>query len=83
MTCREFVDFLMAYLGAELPADVRARFVEHLADCPGCIAYLETYEKAVRLGKTVFADDDEALPPDVPEELVQAILTARAAEKSG
>ncbi len=82
MTCREFVDFLMAYLGAELPADVRARFVEHLEACPGCVAYLETYEETIRLGKMVCADD-EALPPDVPEELVQAILTARAAEKSG
>lgn len=77
MTCRELTDFLGAYLDGELAADVRRRFDEHLAACPECAAYLETYRETVKLAKTAFADPDAPTPASVPEELVQAILRAR------
>jgi len=75
LTCRELIDFLMAYLDGELPAAQRADFERHLGVCPPCLNYLETYKETVRLGKACCADD--ALPADVPEELVRAILAAR------
>ncbi len=74
MTCREMVKFLMDYLTGELPGTTRARFEEHLAECPDCVNYLQTYQQAIRLGKV--AGDDDA-PTEMPEELVRAILNSR------
>ena len=77
LTCREFVEFLMAYLSGELPAGQRAVFEEHLGECPDCVAYLRTYRETVRIEKVACGCHD--LPPsDVPEELIRAILAARA-----
>ncbi len=79
MTCKEMVDFLMAYLDAELPAEQRAHFEAHLADCPPCEVYLDTYRRTVELGKSICRDcgEDAPIPEDVPEALVAAILSAR------
>jgi anti-sigma factor RsiW len=76
LTCREFVDFLMAYQSGELPPDERAVFEEHLGDCPDCKVYVRTYEQAVRIGKLACGCQDPA-PADAPEELIRAILAAR------
>jgi anti-sigma factor RsiW len=77
LTCREFADFLMAYEDGELPADERARFDAHLAECPDCVTYLKSYRSAVALGQKAFADEDAAAADEAPEELVRAILAAR------
>jgi len=77
MTCRDLADFLMAYLDDELPADQRASFSAHLGECPPCVAYLKTYEETVKLGKSVCSDPEGPVPDDVPERLIQAILSAR------
>ena len=37
MKCREFVDFLMAYLDEELDPDQRALFESHIKACPPCV----------------------------------------------
>ena len=77
LTCREFVDFLMAYLSGELPPGQRAVFEQHLGECPDCTAYLHSYQQTVRIEKLVCGCPDEAAPADVPEELIRAILDAR------
>ena len=77
MTCREFIDFLMQYLGNELTAAERVRFDAHLAECPSCESYMKSYEETVKLGKVAFCDPDDLVPSDVPEQLIQAILAAR------
>lgn len=77
MTCRELADFLDDYLSGELLAGVRAEFEHHLELCPNCRRYLAGYKKAIHLGKRAFEDDAARVPADVPEDLVQAILTAR------
>lgn len=77
MTCREFIDSLVDLLAEDLPEEQRAVFERHLAVCPSCVAYLETYRKAIELGKAAFADPEAPIPNDVPEQLVQAILAAR------
>lgn len=77
MNCREFVDFLMAYLDGELPEPERSAFDRHLRDCPPCVTYLDTYSQTVRMGRTLCRDPEGPLPEDVPEELVRAILAAR------
>ena len=81
MNCREFTEFLHEYLSGNLPVDDRAAFDAHLAECPWCVAYLQNYRETILLGKAAFAPADEPLPERVPEELVQAILAARAGQK--
>ena len=76
MKCREFVEFLMEYLDGGLGEAERNVFEGHIDDCPACVNYLDTYRETVRLGSGVCTPDDE-VPPEVPEELVQAILSAR------
>jgi anti-sigma factor RsiW len=80
MTCREMADFLMDYLNEDLPDDVRAAFDRHLALCPNCVAYVETYRTTIELGRRAFADDEADAGTEVPDELVRAILAARDRE---
>ena len=75
ITCQQLIDFIMSYLDDELPADQRAEFDRHMAACPSCVDYLKTYETTVSLAKSCAHDD--AVPDEVPESLVQAILAAR------
>lgn len=77
LTCQEFIDFLLAYLSGELPAEQRRVFEEHLGECPACVSYLKSYQQTVRIEKLVCGCGDPA-PADAPEELIQAILAARA-----
>ena len=77
MTCKEFIEFVWRYLDEQLPREQRAVFDEHLAVCPGCVNYLANYAETVRLVGRAFEDPDGALPDDVPEDLVAAILEAR------
>jgi anti-sigma factor RsiW len=78
MNCREFTEFLHDYLFGNLPAEERAEFDKHLAECPWCVAYLDSYRKTMQLGQAAFAPAEDAPPPaDAPEELIQAILLAR------
>ena len=74
MTCRDCAEFLADYVGDELPSDVRATFERHLKACPNCVTYLEQYKVTIQAGRAAFAGDDA----DFPEELVRAILAARA-----
>jgi anti-sigma factor RsiW len=79
LTCKELIEFLWRYLDDELLPAERAEFDRHLAICPCCGAYLETYRTTVELGHLAYADPDGMVPSEVPEELVQGILAARRA----
>jgi anti-sigma factor RsiW len=79
MNCREFTEFLHEYLFGNLPEGERAEFETHLAECPWCVAYLDSYKKTIHLEKAAFATPHDApTPADAPEELIQAILRARS-----
>jgi len=77
MNCREFTEFLDAYFSGELPDAERDVFDEHLADCPDCRAYLQSYRMTVRMTRAALAT--APTPAEVPEDLVQAILAAKGA----
>jgi anti-sigma factor RsiW len=77
LTCREFAEFLSDYLSQELPAAERAAFEMHRAECAACVAYLDTFQKTIQLSKAAYADSEDGLPDEVPDELVRAILAAR------
>jgi anti-sigma factor RsiW len=77
VTCREFSDFIGDYLAGELRGTVHTGFERHLELCPNCRRYVRSYEETVKLGRQAFDDPNAPLPPQVPEELVTAILAAR------
>ncbi len=78
MTCREVLDFVMAYFDGELTREVREEFERHLAVCPPCADYLTSYRRTIQLEKEAFAPRyEEQACADVPEDLVQAILASR------
>jgi anti-sigma factor RsiW len=79
MNCREFAEFLHEYLFGNLPAVQQSEFDKHLAECPWCVAYLDSYQKTIQLEQNALCVPEGAPPPaDMPEELVQAILRARS-----
>jgi anti-sigma factor RsiW len=77
VTCREFADFIMQYLDRELQPESQAAFEQHLAICPNCEEYLRHYRETIAAGRAAFAEDDAAVPSEVPGELIAAILAAR------
>ena len=82
MTCRELIDFIDEYLEGELPEAVRSEFERHLSVCRNCRDYLKTYGDTISLSRAAFCDGD-AVPDEVPEDLVKAILSARRARPCG
>ena len=81
VTCREFADFMADYLDGRAARrgaiGVRAPS-EALPELPASTS--PDYAETVKLGKRAFDNDDAAVPADVPEELVKAILDARTAD---
>jgi anti-sigma factor RsiW len=77
MTCREFTEFLDAYLRGDLSPAERDEFERHLGVCSACVNYMKSYRDTIQLGKLAFTDVDASLPEDVPDDLVRAILAAR------
>jgi len=80
MTCREFVEFLNAWLAGELSPEESIEFERHLDACDPCIDYLNAYKRTMQLVQEV-AEHDEDIPDDVPDDLITAILTAQAKKK--
>lgn len=72
MTCKDLIEFLSDYLAGEIPPDQRAHFEKHLAACGACRNYLDSFRRTVAAGKACASGDCS----DIPEDLVQAILSA-------
>jgi len=79
LTCREFIDFIIAYLDGELSAQQALLFEAHLDVCPDCVHYLESYRATSSLAAQAMNQPSEPLPEEVPEDLVRAVLAARGA----
>ena len=97
MTCKEIIDFLNGYVDGEIAPAERAAFEQHLAVCPSCRAYLESYKRTIAMARGAFgvagvgaADDggggcqtatEETIK--VPESLVRAVLASRKQVEGG
>jgi predicted anti-sigma-YlaC factor YlaD len=77
ITCKEFEDFVLNYLEDDLSSAQRSVFELHMRLCRECRDYLAAYQRAQELGLATLGPDEEAVPDDVPEDLVKAILDAR------
>ncbi len=74
LTCREFDSFIADYFEGNLSLYRRFTFALHMKMCRPCHSYIHAYRRSQELGKQVFEQLDAEVPPDVPEELVNAIL---------
>ena len=72
MTCRELTEFLQDYFSGELPPAVANEFSGHVSGCGDCEVYIEQYRQVIVLGRTL-ADSEK---PEVPDELVRAIIAS-------
>jgi anti-sigma factor RsiW len=81
ITCKEFIEFVWAYLSGEVSDAERREFEYHLSGCPSCVAYMNTYKQTIDLTRMAFeeASAEEPVPDEVPEELIRAVLAARKA----
>ncbi len=77
ITCREFEEFVLSYLDGELPTRQARIFEWHLRICRECREYLAAYKRTIELGQAVLGPAHEAVPDDVPEDLVRAVLDSR------
>ena len=81
ITCREFEDFLIDYLDGTLSSKQRLVFEFHLKLCREYRDYLAAYQRAIEFTQHVFRDPEAALPKEVPEDLVRAVLAAKSATR--
>ncbi|MBI1815411.1 MAG: zf-HC2 domain-containing protein [Deltaproteobacteria bacterium] len=81
MTCKELTELIIDYVEGDLPSPVLATFEAHLAACPECVAYLQSYRETIALGRAAATASDDSASADVPEELVQAIVAAHAKQR--
>lgn len=85
ISCREVSEFLLAYLERDLDDAARAEFELHLQRCPPCVHYLDGYRETIALVRRC---GREELDPETkrrvrpPEDLIQAILSAKAKSPS-
>ncbi|MEX3010053.1 anti-sigma factor [Hoeflea sp. TYP-13] len=77
ITCEDFEDFILAYLEDELNARQKFVFEMHLKLCRECREYLAAYRISLELAKQSGKADPDALPAEVPEDLVAAVMAAR------
>ncbi len=77
ITCREFEGFVVDYLDNELPEKQRSKFELHIRMCKECRQYLDAYQRTIEISRRACSSSDDAVPDDVPDDLVKAILKAR------
>jgi anti-sigma factor RsiW len=69
LTCQEVVELVNDYLGGTMTAADRARFADHLAECPACTTYLEQMRTTIELTGRLREDE---LGEDAKRDLVEA-----------
>ena len=46
--CSDTEHLLFEYIQDELTAETRQKLDKHLADCPGCLRYVQSYRKTIQ-----------------------------------
>lgn len=77
MTCREVYSFLDDFIDGRLSLLTRLTFGSHMLLCSACRRYLASYRTALEVARA--SERADALPDEIPEQLVQAILASRTA----
>jgi anti-sigma factor RsiW len=73
ISCQQLIDFCLDYIEGALPDDEQTGFRRHLAQCPDCVCFFETYRKTPELSREAMA---KQIPMSVRES-VRSFLLAR------
>jgi len=76
ISCHQLIEFCLDYVDGALPDEEQVVFRRHLAQCPDCVTFFETYRKTPEVSR-------EALSTQIPvsvKESVRAFLQARRGE---
>ena len=74
ISCRELVELLCDYVSNELPPQRRDHVDQHVACCPSCAAYFQSYSVVVRLTRRL---PDAPLPTALAQRLAAALAAQR------
>ena len=66
LRCRDTMSLLHDYLEGALEPGLRRQLDEHLADCPGCLGFLNTYRHTVSVAGDLRSAD---VPPELRRKL--------------
>lgn len=66
LKCRDVGKLLYDYVDGSLEPALKQQLEQHLADCPGCLAFINTYRQTIKLSK-------ELRPREIPTELRQKL----------
>ena len=64
--CRDIASLLLDYIEGALDPGVRQQLDAHLADCPGCLAFIKTYRHTIALSRDLRCED---IPPELQRKL--------------
>ena len=73
--CRDVGQLLYEYVEKRLEPPVIQQLEQHLADCPGCLAFINTYKQTMRLSSELRCRD---IPPELQQKLRSFIKTKLA-----
>ncbi len=77
MCCKQIVEFMADYLEKELPDEAYKVFEQHIKDCGCCAEFLRTYRETILLCRECMCNKPPEDRPEIPEQLVKAIMEAR------
>ena len=70
--CRDVGQLLYEYVEERLEPPVSQQLEQHLADCPGCLAFINTYRQTMRLSSDLRYRD---IPLELQQKLRSFIRT--------
>ncbi len=66
LKCRDIGRLLHDYVEGLLESSVSRQLDEHLADCSGCVAFVNTYKQTISLSKDLRCEE---IPPELQQKL--------------
>ncbi|MBI3083137.1 MAG: zf-HC2 domain-containing protein [Candidatus Omnitrophica bacterium] len=70
--CRDVGQLLYEFVEQRLELPVSQQLEQHLADCPGCLAFINTYKQTMHLASNLRCRD---IPPELQQKLRSFIKT--------
>jgi anti-sigma factor RsiW len=72
LNCRTTIELFAAFVDGALSAEEEHALRVHMADCPRCVEFLESYRGTSRIVRDATA---ATLPPDVEERLLRFLAS--------
>ncbi len=82
ITCKECIEFLDDYIAGDVSPAALENFEKHLALCPPCRDFIESYRKTIEETRCACSEPDEQVGcDDVPPTLISAIIESRKLDR--